>query len=284
MEIRTFQGTARPGRGTQVLPYRLMTIAAVAAMAGLAATASVDGGDTGSPDPQVIYQYQLVSDQDGMRYSVPYARNEYVLTASAPPERSIPLVAPPKTKPPHLASIDTAPNLPVLPSRAAPATFEIASIDPGETSNVLSGEAVLAPKRRGRTSWHCLAEALYFEARGETIDGQRAVAEVILNRVDSRAYPNSICGVIDQGAHRRNRCQFSYNCDGVPEAINNRRAFQIAMDVAKEMITNSERPLTGGATHYHAARVSPHWASSLKRTTQIGSHIFYRDIGSSASR
>ena len=75
------------------------------------------------------------------------------------------------------------------------------------------------PFRKGGAEWACLTEALYFEARGETLKGQLAVAEVILNRVDNRKYPDSICGVITQGASKRHKCQFSFKCDGRPEKI-----------------------------------------------------------------
>ncbi|MEM6488072.1 MAG: cell wall hydrolase [Pseudomonadota bacterium] len=124
--------------------------------------------------------------------------------------------------------------------------------------------------------WYCLAEGVYFEARGESIPGQIAVAEVILNRVDSRRYPGSICGVLDQGAHRLNACQFSYNCDGRAETIHEPRAFALAGKIAWIMMQGRPRTLTGHATHYHATHVSPRWARKLTRTAQIGDHVFYR--------
>lgn len=124
--------------------------------------------------------------------------------------------------------------------------------------------------------WECLTEALYFEARGEDPLGQVAVAEVILNRVDSKRYPNSVCGVISQGAHRRNACQFSYNCDGKPNHIGNRQVYDRIGRIAKEMLAGAERELTGGALFYHNTTVKPRWSKKMKRTARIGSHIFYR--------
>ena len=124
--------------------------------------------------------------------------------------------------------------------------------------------------------WRCLTEALYFEARGESLVGQVAVAEVILNRVDSKAYPNSVCAVVHQGQTKRNACQFSFFCDGKLEHIGDRSAFEKLGQVAWVMLQGKPRILTGKATHYHAASVLPRWAKRLVRTARIGDHIFYR--------
>lgn len=133
------------------------------------------------------------------------------------------------------------------------------------------------PPVRGGPQWQCLTEALYFEARGESVKGQFGVAEVILNRVDSEAFPGSICGVINQGAHRLNACQFSYNCDGKAESIGERGAWEQVGKVAAIMMGGGPRSLTKGATYYHATSVSPSWARSFSRTARIGDHYFYRD-------
>ena len=125
-------------------------------------------------------------------------------------------------------------------------------------------------------SWRCLAEALYFEARGETLVGQVAVAEVILNRVDHRSYPGSVCGVIRQGYESEGACQFSFYCDGKPEHIENAEAFELSGKIAWAMMDGKPRILTGKATHFHATSVEPSWAGRMVRTAQIGGHIFYR--------
>ncbi len=124
--------------------------------------------------------------------------------------------------------------------------------------------------------WRCLTEALYFEARGENLVGQVAVAEVILNRVDSKSYPNSVCGVIQQGQSTRNGCQFSFICDGKVEHIGDRETFEKLGKVAWVMLAGKPRILTGKATHYHNSSVLPRWAKRLVRTARIGDHIFYR--------
>lgn len=153
-------------------------------------------------------------------------------------------------------------------------SYDFALFDPNRQS--ASHASVQRPTPRITPGWMCLAEALYFEARGESAQGQTAVAEVILNRVDNRRWPNSICGVIEQGKHRHNACQFSYKCDGVPERITEGRAYRQAKKIALDMVAGKSRSLTGGATHYHADFVSPGWARRLTKTRRIGTHIFYR--------
>ena len=132
------------------------------------------------------------------------------------------------------------------------------------------------PKASGGAQWRCLAEALYFEARGESVKGQFAVAEVILNRVDSRSFPNSICGVIKQGTGRKYACQFTYTCDGHKEVINEPGAFIRVGKIAKVMLDGAPRALTKGATYYHTKAVRPKWSRRFTRTTTIGVHHFYR--------
>jgi spore germination cell wall hydrolase CwlJ-like protein len=122
----------------------------------------------------------------------------------------------------------------------------------------------------------CLAEALYFEARGETVRGQFAVAEVILNRVDSTAFPDTLCGVIHQGTGRKYQCQFTYTCDGNSDNIANKDAFDQVSRVARLMVDGAPRRLTDGATHYHTRAVNPRWARVFPRTATIGVHHFYR--------
>ncbi len=145
----------------------------------------------------------------------------------------------------------------------------------GCTAMILSEIRGVRVGKRSK-QWRCLTEALYFEARGENLVGQVAVAEVILNRVDSKSYPNSVCGVIQQGQYKRNACQFSFICDGKVEHIGDRSAFEELGKVAWVMLQGKPRILTGKATHYHAASVLPRWAKRLVRTARIGNHIFYR--------
>jgi len=132
------------------------------------------------------------------------------------------------------------------------------------------------PRPRGNREWECLTEALYFEARGEETTGQYAVAEVILNRVDHANYPDTVCGVVNQGTGRRYACQFTYTCDGRPENMDDRAAWHRVGHVARIMMAGAPRDLTDGATHYHATWVNPRWARLYPRTAHYGVHIFYR--------
>jgi hypothetical protein len=136
------------------------------------------------------------------------------------------------------------------------------------------------PRRRHRRTFdaqaRCLAQAVYFEGRGESKKGQAAIAEVILNRVESDGYPDSICGVVFEGSRQRHKCQFSFACDGKSDRPEEKDAWLAAKQIAMTVITKKTRSLTGSATHYHASYVKPSWTRAMKRTIRIGRHIFYR--------
>ena len=123
----------------------------------------------------------------------------------------------------------------------------------------------------------CLAEAIYFEARGESEEGQAAVAQVVLNRVSSGLYPTTICGVVYQNRHRLNACQFSFACDGKPLRVSESLSWRTAVRIAAE-VTNGKTYVSdvGASTHYHANYVRPRWASRLEKMDVIGHHIFYK--------
>lgn len=124
--------------------------------------------------------------------------------------------------------------------------------------------------------WKCLAEAMYFEARGEGVEGQVAVAEVILNRVDSVQYPDTVCAVVGQGAGNGGVCQFSYNCDGRKNRIANRPVYDRIGKIAWLMLAGKPRTLTDEALYFHSTAVNPSWSRKYVRTAQIGRHLFYR--------
>lgn len=130
------------------------------------------------------------------------------------------------------------------------------------------------PPATGDAQWQCLTKALYFEARGETVKGEFAVAEVILNRVDSPRYPGTICGVVNQGGN--GGCQFSFTCDGYSDRIHEPAAYAQAGKIARLMLDGAPRSLTLGATHFHTRNVRPGWANRFARTAAIGAHLFYR--------
>lgn len=122
----------------------------------------------------------------------------------------------------------------------------------------------------------CLSEAIYYEARSEPRDGQRAVAEVVLNRVKSKHYPNSVCGVVYEGSHRRNGCQFTFSCDGSIDTAPRGKAWQRARDVARLVLTDEAAGILGRETHYHTLDINPVWTADLQYTKTVGSHKFYR--------
>jgi spore germination cell wall hydrolase CwlJ-like protein len=122
----------------------------------------------------------------------------------------------------------------------------------------------------------CLAEAIYYESRNEPIIGQMAVADVVLNRVASPIYPDSICGVVYQGAERVTGCQFSFTCDGSLDKRRNAIVWDKSDELASAVLAGVRVPVSRNATHYHADYVSPYWAPNLTPTAQIGTHQFYR--------
>lgn len=132
-----------------------------------------------------------------------------------------------------------------------------------------------------RAERRCLTEAIYFEARGEPIRGQMAVAQVVINRLKNPAYPSSVCGVVYQNRNHRNACQFSFACDGIRDVVRDQGAWQIATEIANATLDGRSIWLdeVGSATHYHANYVRPNWAPTMERMAQIGSHIFYRTYG-----
>jgi spore germination cell wall hydrolase CwlJ-like protein len=139
-------------------------------------------------------------------------------------------------------------------------------------------QKVVTQRRVQLAEENCLARAVYFEARSESELGQLAVAKVILNRVKDPEYPKSICGVVYQGSGRRNSCQFSFACDGLPDDVRSASAWSTAKKVAQKALAgNAKVAAVGTATNYHADYVKPKWAKTMKRLIKIGHHIFYED-------
>ena len=136
---------------------------------------------------------------------------------------------------------------------------------------------------------HCLATNMYFEARGESLDGKKAVAFVTLNRVESEQFPNDICSVVYQAQYSswwkenknrlvpvRHKCQFSWYCDGKSDSIRNTIEYENLYRLASEVILGKYEDKTGGAEYYHADHVYPDWRLAFNQTAKIDSHIFYR--------
>ena len=125
----------------------------------------------------------------------------------------------------------------------------------------------------------CLANAIYFEARGESVRGQIAVAQVVMNRVFSGYYPNDVCGVVYQNAHRHLACQFTFACDGRSKAIHEPEAMERAKRIATATLDGRLwLPEIGKATHYHAYWVHPWWVRTMHKLYKLGVHTFYRPV------
>jgi len=131
----------------------------------------------------------------------------------------------------------------------------------------------------------CLAQNIYHEARGESVQGMVAVANVTVNRALHPHFPNTVCGVVRQGDHYvnwkgntqpvRHRCQFSWYCDGRSDTIRNMRSWKVAMSIASAVLTGRQADNTGGATHYYNPhKADPVWKSDFQVVRNVGNHVF----------
>jgi spore germination cell wall hydrolase CwlJ-like protein len=147
---------------------------------------------------------------------------------------------------------------------------------PGKRPKTPAERLALDLKQRAKAE-KCLAEAVYFESRGETKRGQIAVAQVVMNRVFSGFYPTNVCGVVYQNAHRKFACQFTFACDNVPDVVEEPDMWAQAKEIARDMLDGKLwLPEIGYSTHYHAYWVHPSWVNEMRRMHKIGVHSFYR--------
>lgn len=195
--------------------------------------------------------------------------------------------------PAMLASLVTNDNADILATAYAPPTPDYAKQSPfnsvlrletkrgrfippvGKYDHEWAGTALPA-KTFSAAEQRCLAAGIYFEARGETVKGQAAVAQVILNRVRNPTYPDTVCGVVYQNENWRNRCQFSFACDGIKDRVRSPKHWDMAEEIA--LATTAGKiwfKEVGSSTHYHATYVRPPWARKMRKVGQIGLHIFY---------
>ena len=152
-----------------------------------------------------------------------------------------------------------------------PARPELAVAAPG-----FSLSAVGADSLTHASALDCMTAAIYYEAANEPVAGQRAVAQVILNRVRHPAFPDTVCGVVFQGSERATGCQFTFSCDGSLARTPSKGLWLRAQSVAAAALSGLVETSVGHATHYHASYVLPYWAPKLTKLTTIGSHIFYK--------
>jgi len=174
--------------------------------------------------------------------------------------------------PPPLLVRQLAPEDALSINKAIPVTD---GPNPAARPFAMSGATATAKAR----ALECLTSAVYYEAGQESAEGQRAVAQVVLNRVRHPAFPASVCGVVYQGSTRPTGCQFTFTCDGSLSRRPMASAWARARQVAKAALTGAVYAPAGNATHYHANYVVPYWASSLAKNVVVGAHIFYRWAG-----
>jgi spore germination cell wall hydrolase CwlJ-like protein len=175
-------------------------------------------------------------------------------------------------------------SLPPASEEVAKAAESGESIAPKGEVNADNQRAKTPAERLGLTdeksrakSEKCLAEAIYFEARGEAVRGQIAVAQVVMNRAFSGFYPNTVCGVVYQNKHRHLACQFTFACDNNADVIREPDMWERAKKISKAMLDGQIwLPEVDKSTHYHAYYVRPSWVNEMKRMYKFGVHTFYR--------
>lgn len=150
---------------------------------------------------------------------------------------------------------------------------------PGAGGPAARALAVIGDATTRARAMECMTMAIYYEAASESDAGQRAVAQVVLNRVAHRSYPGSVCGVVFQGSERRTGCQFSFTCDGSLRRQPSRIFWARAQRVARAALAGAVYDPVGLSTHYHTTAINPYWAPSLDHVTTIGAHRFYRMRG-----
>ena len=191
-----------------------------------------------------------------------------VLAEIARPKRVVPQAELPPVEPVLLA------DLSLLEARAFNAAIPFsAAPNPAARPFLLTG----APEDRGRAI-DCLAAATWYEA-GDDAVGQRAVAQVVLNRMRHPAFPKSVCGVVFQGEERRTGCQFTFTCDGAMRRTPSPAAWARAQGIARDALTGAVYAKVGHSTHYHTDWVVPYWSASLDKVAEVNTHLFFRWTG-----
>jgi len=246
------------------------------------ASAMIPRGDIAIPrqaarvDDSLIAELSAVRNRDAVEFAMrspPSWKNAELPIASTPAAMVFasadpaPLQLPPIT--PVSLPMSAAIPLDVVPMpRPAPGA---PLPSPAELMH-LEGKAYVKAER-------CLANAIYFEARSEPVSGQIAVAQVVVNRAFSGFYPNDVCSVVYQNAHRHLACQFTFACDGKSKAINERGAWARANRIAKQTLEGKLYvTAVGASTHYHAIYVHPNWVREMHKNARYGIHNFYRPI------
>jgi spore germination cell wall hydrolase CwlJ-like protein len=177
----------------------------------------------------------------------------------------------------------------IVQAVSLPTASQIVAADVAEQDTVVPQRAPSDAEIEGLkilAKAECLADAMYYEARGEGEAGELAIAEVVYNRLHDGNYPRNICGVVFEGARQHTGCQFSFACNGEMLRPKEPGAWRRAQRLALRIVTGNIvlGDTTGDATSFHAVDVQPGWSDTMERTTQIGNHIFYRPVRHSITR
>lgn len=185
--------------------------------------------------------------------------------------------------PEPIAAVGALPAPPPMEVRQLPATQALAinrDIPVADGPNPAAAAFLFKGNGAARAqATECLAEAVYYEAGSQDADGQRAVAQVVLNRVRHPAFPATVCGVVYQGSTRATGCQFTFTCDGSLSRRPDTGGWERARRIAEAALSGQVYKPVGWATHYHADYVVPYWASTLAKNAVVGAHLFYHWAG-----
>jgi len=282
--------TARPFANiTRVLKHAIVTGAAALLLAGMVAPASAEDALEDSVFPAPLTQTVAIKRQQYFDATQPQLTSA-LLSAYVERQQALKNFDGFDVQPTG-AELTEAVLMGYIAKRRNDALDAIESVDtttgPALTSAVLVAYAqndyVPTPKKvkLADSERLCLAQAIYHEARGETVDGQMAVANVIINRAFSKKYPSTICGVVFQNADRgKYKCQFTFACDGRSDMGTERAAWNRSIKLAERAFAEfqqGDRPgvIPNSALYYHTTAVAPKWSHTFRRVASIGSHVFY---------
>ncbi len=245
------------------LRKRIAVLAAAIAVPAMAAPGDFGAEPAAAPisDVQLSHEGAMPFEKPGMSFP----GSAFYYLADPPAET---LIALPTTDP-----LDTAADV------AGLEVGEAIDTGPAASGFFVSGSGV--SKARAQ---ECLAQAVWYEAASESSAGQRAVAQVVLNRVSHPNWPSSVCGVVYQGSNRSTGCQFSFTCDGSMRRKASGASWARAQQVAASALAGDVYAPVGHATHYHTLWVNPYWAGSLDHVGTIGAHRFYRNRGNAGRK
>ncbi len=216
-----------------------------------------------------------------------FRRMGVLAVAIAVPAMAAPQInAEPQPQVIRFAMPETLPYIPppeedAIAGELAPTTAPAPSYQPSPAANAFTLSGSFTSRMRAE---HCLTMAIYYEAASESEAGQRAVAQVVMNRVQHSAWPNSVCGVVFEGSQRSTGCQFTFTCDGSLARRPQQSEWKRAGRVAREALGGYVYAPVGLATHYHTHAVNPYWAASLNPVGVVGAHRFYRWKGAAGER